>query len=186
VTGPLLFVAAALLLIAAARGHAAALVGLILLAAVDLGWYGMSSPIFSKVSGFCYSYTDDPDAVLLAETPFQAPASKQGTAAVTKRRPNDWEVDLNGSEPQLLVLNEPYRAGWRATVDGHPREIFRVNGDAMGCTVMPGKHKVALRYQPETLQPGRFASYLGLGLLSLCFLGCIIRPKPAPWQNDIQ
>ena len=185
-TGPLLFVAAALLLIAAARGHAAALVGLILLAAVDLGWYGMSSPIFSKINGFCYSYKNDPDAVMLAETPFQSPASKQGSVAVTAHRPGYWEVDLNGSVPQLLVLNEPYRTGWRAAVDGLPREIYRVNGDSMGCTAMPGKHKVAFHYQPESLQRGRFASYLGMGLLSLCFLGCVIHRKPVPWQNDIQ
>lgn len=186
VTGPILFVAASLLLIAAARGHAAAFVGLILLAALDLGWYGMSAPIFSKVSGFCYSYKNDHDAIMLDETPFQAPASKQGSVMVAARRPGYYEVDLNGSTPQLLVLNEPYRTGWRATVDGQPHEIYRVNGEAMGCTVLPGKHKVALSYQPESLRRGRFASYLGLGLVCLCFLGCIIHPAPAPWQNDIQ
>jgi hypothetical protein len=40
--GPVLFAAAATLVVLAVRGHRAALVGLILLAAFDLGWYGLT------------------------------------------------------------------------------------------------------------------------------------------------
>jgi len=179
-------VAAAALIVAAARGRAAAFIGLIVLAAVDLGWYGMTSPVYSKSGEYTVSYKVDPDAALLAQTPFHAPASKQGSVAVTVCKPGRWEVDLNGIAPQLLVVNEPYRLGWRATVDGLPREIHRVNGEAMGCTVEPGKHKIVLSYRPESLARGRFASFLGLGLLSLCFLGCIIRPKRLPWHEEAE
>jgi hypothetical protein len=44
--GPVLLVAAAVLIVSAARGHSAALVGMVLLAALDLGWYGVSYSIY--------------------------------------------------------------------------------------------------------------------------------------------
>jgi hypothetical protein len=46
--GPALLAAAAALIALAARGRSAALVGLILLAAVDLGWYGASYAVYRK------------------------------------------------------------------------------------------------------------------------------------------
>lgn len=44
--GPVLLAAAAILIVLAARGHSAALVGLILLTACDLGFYGMSYSVY--------------------------------------------------------------------------------------------------------------------------------------------
>jgi hypothetical protein len=46
--GPALLAAAAALIVAAARGHSTALMGLIVLAACDLGWYGMSRGLYPR------------------------------------------------------------------------------------------------------------------------------------------
>ncbi len=49
VAGPLLFCIAATLITAAARGHAAALVGLVVFAAIDIGIYGLSYTVYPHV-----------------------------------------------------------------------------------------------------------------------------------------
>jgi hypothetical protein len=46
--GPVLMTIAALLVVSAVRGHSAALIGLILFVAVDLGWYGMSYAVYAQ------------------------------------------------------------------------------------------------------------------------------------------
>jgi hypothetical protein len=48
-TGPVLLAAAAVLVALAVRGYSAALVGLILLAGLDLGWYGLSYSVYQHV-----------------------------------------------------------------------------------------------------------------------------------------
>ena len=57
-------------------------------------------------------------------------------------------------------------------VEGRPENVYRVNGDFMGCIVGPGKQRVVLTFEPNSLEAGRLASCLGMGLLSVCFLGC--------------
>ena len=48
--GPVLLAAAAVLMALAVRGYSAALAGLILLAAVDLGWYGLSYSVYRSAT----------------------------------------------------------------------------------------------------------------------------------------
>ena len=46
----------------------------------------------------------------------------------------------------------------------------------------PGKTPVVLNFHPESLERGWFASYLGLGFLSLCFLGFSARRRRSAWR----
>ncbi len=112
-----------------------------------------------------------PETTALTEIPLALPASKPGTAALVAERPGRLEIAVDCTAVQLLVAAEGYHRGWQALVDGRPREVYRVNGDFLGCLVDAGNHRVVFNFQPESLQRGRFASYLGLGFLSLCFLG---------------
>ncbi len=297
--GPALIAAAALLLIAAARGYSPALVGLVLLAACDLGWYGMSSDVYPQsaalkeyiasvrtppgapdgrvvgsllragepglrsgdqmtlrgwrradgyagleprrqldyrllpalrvagvrwvrrdlstadVAGLkpynegwaevpdplprvrlvahCKQSADPaadiasicPDTTALSEVPLALPASRPGRAALTAERPGRLEIEVACPAAQLLVVAESYHDGWRATVDGRPREVYRVNGDFLGCLVEPGKHRVVLNFQPDSLWRGWLTSWLGMAMVSLCFLGWTGAPQPRPLEDDL-
>ncbi len=297
--GPMLLSAAAALMVLAVRGYSAALAGLILLAALDLGWYGLTSSVYPqnavleqyvasartppgnadgrvvasllrvdepglrtgdlmtlrgwrradgyagleprrqldyrllpslRVAGVrwvqCHPSTIDiaglkphgalwlevpdplprvrlvtktrttndpasdianisPDTTALSEVPLGLPASKPGTAALVAERPGRLKIEVDCPAPQLLVVAESYHRGWKAAVDAQPLELYRINGDFMGCVVGPGKHQVILTFQPSSLQRGWLTSCLGLSMLSVCFLGSMAWPKPRVLGDDL-
>jgi uncharacterized membrane protein YfhO len=86
----------------------------------------------------------------------------------------------------LLVVAESYHPGWRASVDGVPLSVYRVNGDFLGCVVGPGKRRVVFSFQPESLARGRLMSYLGLCMISFCFLGVSAPPKSDPGKFPLE
>ncbi|HEY2146286.1 MAG TPA: YfhO family protein, partial [Pirellulales bacterium] len=57
-------------------------------------------------------------------------------------------------------------SGWRATADGEPLPVVRVNGDFMGCVVGPGKKEVEFRFSPASLRFGAAMSVFGLSLIA--------------------
>ncbi|MCE5267664.1 MAG: YfhO family protein [Planctomycetaceae bacterium] len=289
--GPALIVTAAVLVVAAARGFAPALVGLIVLAACDLGWYGMSTTVYPqsarlgefveavsappgvpngrvvacalrsgdpgihtgdqmvlrgwrRADGYAglepqrqldyralpalqaagvrwvrrdltaadlpglkpydESWAEVPDPLprvrlvtrckpsadpaadiekisltttALCDASLTAPTSKPGRAALISERPGRLEIDVECRSPQLLVVAESYHAGWHASADGCPTQVHRVNGDFLGCLVESGKHRVILSFQPKSLEQGWLTSWIGLALVSLCFLGWAGAPE---------
>jgi len=84
-----------------------------------------------------------------------------GTAALAIDRPGRIDVDTNAPAPQLLSIGERYDEGWRATSDGHPVRVLRVDGDFLGCVVEPGAHRVELRFVPRSLVAGALTSLGG-------------------------
>jgi hypothetical protein len=125
-----------------------------------------------------------PDRTALCEVPFALPRSTPGTAAIASESPGRMAIGVQCPATQLLVVAESYHPGWQATVDGCPREIYRINGDFMGCVVDAGKHRVMLRFQPDSLERGWLATWLGVGLLSLCFLGASSRRRATFFGGD--
>ena len=126
-----------------------------------------------------------PDTTALTEVPLSLPPSQPGTALLAAQQPGRLDIDVECPAPQLLVVAESYHSGWRATVDSRPQELYRVNGDFMGCVVEPGKHRVTLLFRPGSLQRGWVASCLGLSMLSICFLGSLAWQKPSLWKDDL-
>jgi hypothetical protein len=75
------------------------------------------------------------------------------------------ELDVEATQPALLVLNDAYYSGWSATVDGKPVDIRPTNIAVRGVEVPAGMHQVVFRYRTPGL-------LLGLGL-SLGTLLCL-------------
>ena len=75
---------------------------------------------------------------------------------------------------QLLVVSESYHAGWRATINGSPQPVLRVNGDFLGCLVGPGKATVTLEFHPGSLRHGWTLSVAGLGLTAIFLVGGLV------------
>jgi uncharacterized membrane protein YfhO len=58
------------------------------------------------------------------------------------------------SSQALLVLNDAWAPGWRATLDGRSVEILPANYMARGVWVPAGRHEVRFRYRTPGLDLG--------------------------------
>ncbi|MEN6451987.1 MAG: hypothetical protein ABFC96_15975 [Thermoguttaceae bacterium] len=97
--GPALIATAAALLVATARGHSFALVGLVMLAACDLGWYGMSAAVYPQSAKL-------QDYVASVRTP---PGKPDGRVIASC---------LRSGEPGLHTGDQMTLLGWRRA-DGY-------------------------------------------------------------------
>ena len=58
----------------------------------------------------------------------------------------------------LLVLTDVHYPGWKATVDGRPADVERVNYLLRGVAVPAGTHRVEFRYEPLSWRVGWIVS----------------------------
>ncbi len=58
-------------------------------------------------------------------------------------------VSIDAPARGLLVVNEAFYPGWRATVDGEPVPIFRANALVRAVPLAAGVHTVAMAYRPR-------------------------------------
>ena len=93
-----------------------------------------------------------------------------GRVAIVLDQPGHLVLEVNSSVPQFLVLSESWHAGWRAEIakldavssaasqpsaaESAPLRIAYAYGDFMACEVPAGKHRVALRFAPDSLRRG--------------------------------
>lgn len=96
-----------------------------------------------------------------------------GVGDVLLTRYEGEQIDLSVTNPEnaLLVLGEKYYQGWKASVDGVPTDIHRVNHILRGVYLTPGTHTVEFRFDPL---PFKIGKYLTLASFAL-FAGMLIR-----------
>lgn len=92
--------------------------------------------------------------------------SKGRAAEVTRAEAGRLEVKTESAAPSLLVLAENHYPGWRASVDGQPAEIIRVNYNQRGVTLPAGQHLVRFVYRPISVLVGLAISLVTLAALS--------------------
>lgn len=117
------------------------------------------------------------DSEVLTDVPLLFSTDKPGSAAIIEDFPGCLSIRTQCTSPQLLVIAESYHPGWKARVDGLPCQVYRINGDYLGCVVGPGTQFVTLQFQPASLRTGLLISYVGLGFLPFCFLGIWLKPS---------
>jgi len=69
----------------------------------------------------------------------------------------------------LLILGDQFYPGWRASVDGQPVPVLRVNRVLRGVILPPGEHRVVFRFAPTSLRIGGLLSLVGV--IALVALG---------------
>ncbi|MEZ5435297.1 MAG: YfhO family protein [Pseudomonadales bacterium] len=62
------------------------------------------------------------------------------------------------SQPAVLVLSDTWHPSWRATVDGKPTYLGRVNEAFRGMVLPAGKHEVRIFYDLPALRYGMVVS----------------------------
>jgi len=77
------------------------------------------------------------------------PKGRNGNyAQIVSWRPDRVEVEVDSTEPGVLVLHDLYYPGWIAEVDGKPVPLLRANVLFRAVEVSEGHHRVVFSYAP--------------------------------------
>lgn len=79
----------------------------------------------------------------------------------------------------LLVTGEKYANGWKATVDGKPAEIQRVNFLQRGVYLTPGRHEVRFIFDPISFKVGKWLTLGSFALFAVVLAWEMRRRKKA-------
>lgn len=114
----------------------------------------------------------DPHQVALVSG--NAPKLPRGSmpGAVDIVRANDQSLELRASTPGLVVLSDTWYPRWRATVDGTPATVLRVNSSMRGVVSPHRGAIIRFWYDNHHLFASVIVSFLSL--ITLAFLG--LRP----------
>ena len=90
------------------------------------------------------------------------PGREGNYAQIVSWRPDRVEVEVDSTQPGVLVLHDAYYPGWVVEVDGQPARLLRANVLFRAVEVSEGRHRVVFSFQP--FAPANLRSAL-LGLL---------------------
>ena len=121
----------------------------------------------------------DAREVALTERPVagisQAAPADEGTsgwARLVRTDPERIVLRARARQRSLLVLTDVHYPGWKATVDGRPADIERVNYLLRGVAMAAGTHDVEFRYEPASWRLGWIVSALAsLALVATAAVG---------------
>lgn len=74
-------------------------------------------------------------------------------------------VEAESAADALLVVNDAYDAGWRATIDGRAAEVLAADVLVRAVRWPAGRHRLVMRYEPPEVAAGQWIS--GAALLAL-------------------
>lgn len=88
-----------------------------------------------------------------------------GVVESLERGPGWLRIDAASSGETLLIINEAFWPGWRATVDGHPVEIMCADALVRAVRWPPGTHRLEMNYDPQEVRLGLILSALGIAAM---------------------
>ncbi|MFH1037872.1 MAG: hypothetical protein V1789_04275 [PVC group bacterium] len=90
---------------------------------------------------------------------------KNRVTALDLSNPNRVVIDAESSTPAMLVMTDVYHPDWRATLNGEPVPVHRVNYLQRGIWCPPGECRIEMAFRPSSIGPG--LAMTGAGLLAL-------------------
>lgn len=94
-------------------------------------------------------------AIVDRELPGPIGPTPNRSATITSYTPHQVEIVVETDRPSFLVLSDTYYPpGWKATVDGEPALICRVNTYVRGLYLSEGKHYVQYSFRPGSVRAG--------------------------------
>ena len=116
---------------------------------------------------------------VLGDSPASSTAPGDSVAEVSSARllsyePNVLKYEISSPKGGVLVLSEIFYPGWKATVDGQPADIARVNYVLRALRVAPGKHQVELSFFPQSVKTTETVAYAALIVLLLLVVAVVI------------
>ena len=123
--------------------------------------------------GIMQSPQFDPRRLAVVESPPPLPlaspdSAPAGVGNVQLKRYEGEQIELSASNAAnaLLVLGEKYYRGWKATVDGKPVDIQRVNYILRGVYLPPGSHEVRFVFDPLPFKVGKSLTLASFALFA--------------------
>jgi hypothetical protein len=121
------------------------------------------------------SFTPGAEAVVECTQGLKPSSPELGDVLFVHRSPEEVALEVRAKTDAVLVLNDAFYSGWRASVDGAETPILVANHVARAVVVTPGVHRVRFFYRTPGLVWG--------ALVTLAFLlGGLLdaRPRAAP------
>ena len=112
----------------------------------------------------------DPKREVVMVRPAAVLGKPRGTerAIVTSQGSEEIVADVDATADALLVQNDTFFPGWKATVDGRSVPVVRANFLFRGIAVPRGHHTIRIFYEAPGARVGTLAS--GFGCLLICGL----------------
>jgi len=112
-------------------------------------------------------------AGVLPEEPSLVPGD---TIYMTSYSPNELKYHVSTSAGGVGVFSEIYFPwGWKATVDGQPAELARVNYVLRAMALPAGSHEVTMRFEPASVRTTASVAYACVTLIYLILAAAIFR-----------
>ena len=108
-------------------------------------------------------------AVVEADQPITAGADSASTVEVSFYEANHITLQVTANQAGFLVLSEIYYpAGWHATLNGDPIEIYKTNFVLRGFEIPSGEHTLELTFKPQSSVWGARLAWAGHILIWIC------------------
>ncbi|PYS36108.1 MAG: hypothetical protein DMG14_25425 [Acidobacteria bacterium] len=112
-------------------------------------------------------FEDAPADVRVASS---QPAAKSYIEVLDKGA-NGYQLQVDSSEPAVIVASQMYYPGWKATIDGSQVPVYPVNFALTGIIVPSGEHYVRVFFQPTSFRIGLVISLVSIGVVCLLVVG---------------
>jgi uncharacterized membrane protein YfhO len=90
---------------------------------------------------------------------------------MVKATTESYEYDVTATGNNLMFMSHIYYpAGWKAYIDGVETEIYKTDYLFRSIVVPSGKHKVEIKFQPETYYKGKTISLVSNILVGLVLI----------------
>lgn len=148
---------------------------------VDAAIAALTDPAFDGARECVVQVNEEEERLLSIVAPesvgAEAAAAAEGVAscAVEEERAERVVVRVDAPRAGVTVLADTFDPGWRATLDGTPMPVLRVNGIFRGVATPAGSHAIVFRYSPLSFWAGLAISLAGLGVLTIAGLATLVR-----------
>ncbi|MBI4862734.1 MAG: YfhO family protein [Candidatus Riflebacteria bacterium] len=123
---------------------------------------GLGDTGFDPLGVCLVEKTEGLSAVLARGELPPGPADPRDRADILSYDPERVVIRSTASRPGMLVLTDSFERGWKATVDGRPATIYRVDHCFRGISLDAGSHVVEFAYEPLPFAVGWWLTALGL------------------------
>ena len=82
----------------------------------------------------------------------------EGRVRIAAYAPQSMTLDVDAEAETIVGTSIPAWPGWKAALDGRPIALLSYNHAFVGARVPPGRHRVALRYFPDSVRAGLWIS----------------------------
>lgn len=105
----------------------------------------------------------------------------QNVDYISYDRPHRIRIDVAAVQPGVLVLAEAFYPGWRATINGKPKNIVRLNYLFQGIEVEAGRQSIVFEYGPPFFRLYAMVSITAIVILiGIGFICCVRQRNRRP------